>query len=42
MDLTEDEARARGYIKGNQKLDSIESVYFRETTPGTVLRREKF
>lgn len=42
MDLTEDEARARGYIKGGQKLDSIESVYFRETTPGTVLRREKF
>ncbi len=42
MDLTEDEARARGYIKGNQKLDSIESVYFRETTPGTVMRREKF
>ena len=42
MDLTEDEARARGYIKGNQKLDSIESIYFRETTPGTVMRREKF
>lgn len=42
MDLTEPEARARGYIKGNQKLDSIESVYFRETTPGTVMRREKF
>ncbi len=38
--LTEDEARARGYIKGNQTLDSIEDVYFRETTPGSVQRRE--
>jgi phage capsid family len=38
--LTEDEARARGYIKGNQTLDSIEEVYFRETTPGSVVRRE--
>lgn len=38
--LTEDEARARGYIKGNQTLDSIEEVYFRETTPGSVQRRE--
>ena len=38
--LTEDEARARGYIKGNQTLDSIEEVYFRETTPGSVHRRE--
>ena len=38
--LTEDEARARGYIKGNQTLDSIEEVYFRETTPGSIHRRE--
>ena len=39
--VTEDEARARGYIKGNQKLDAIEEVFFRETTPGTIVRREK-
>jgi len=38
--LTEDEARARGYIKGSQTLDSIEEVYFRETTPGSIHRRE--
>lgn len=42
MDLTEDDARARGYIKGGEKLDSIEKVYYRETTPGTVMRRESF
>lgn len=40
-DLTESDARARGYIKGNQKLDSISSVFFRETTPGTIYRRDK-
>ena len=40
-DLTEETARARGYIKGNQKIDSIEALFFRETTPGTVLRRTK-
>lgn len=40
-DISEESARARGYIKGNQKLDSIEEVFFRETSPGTVLRRTK-
>lgn len=40
-DITEDEARARGYIKGNQKMDSIESLFFRETTPHTIVRRTK-
>ncbi len=40
-DISEEEARARGYIKGNEKFDSIEKVYFRETTPGTVIRRTK-
>ena len=38
--LTEEDARARGYIKGNQTLNSIEEVFFRETTPGSVIRRE--
>ena len=40
-DISEETARARGYIKGNEKLDSISSLFFRETTPGTVLRRTK-
>lgn len=42
MNLTEEDARARGYIKGKEKLDSIEEVFFRETTPQTVIRRTKF
>ena len=41
MDISEDEARARGYIKGNQKLDSIESLLYRETSPFTVIRRTR-
>ena len=40
-DISEETARARGYIKGNEKLDSISSLFFRETTPGTVIRRTK-
>lgn len=40
-DISEEQARARGYIKGNEKFDSIEELFFRETTPGTILRRTK-
>ena len=40
-DISEDEARARGYIKGNQKLESIERVFYRETTPHTVIRKTR-
>lgn len=40
-DITDDEARARGYIKGNQKLESIEKVFYRETTPHTVTRKTR-
>lgn len=40
-DINEDEARARGYIKGNQKLESIERVFYRETTPHTVIRKTR-
>lgn len=40
-DITDDEARARGYIKGNQKLESIEKVFYRETTPHTVIRKSR-
>lgn len=38
--ISEDEARARGYITGNQKLDSIYSVLYRETTPTTIVHHE--
>lgn len=40
--ISEDEARARGYIKGTEKMESIEQFYFRETTPQTVMRKVKF
>lgn len=42
VDLSEEEARARGFIKGNEKLDSIEDVWFRETTPTTIYRKTRF
>ena len=41
-DVTDDaKARARGYIKGNQKLDSVYSVLHRTTEPQTVYVRNK-
>ena len=40
-DLTEDEARARGYIKGNQKIEQIFSLFSRETTPQTIYKKQK-
>ena len=40
--ISEDEARARGYIKGTEKMESIEQFYFRESTPQTVMRKGKF
>lgn len=39
-DLTEDQARARGYIKGNEKLNQrLISLYYRVTTPQTVIHK---
>ena len=40
-DITDDEARARGYIKGNQKLKKKKKVFYRETTPHTVIRKSR-
>lgn len=41
-DVTDDQkARARGYIKGNQKLDSVYEVLHRTTEPQTVYVRNK-
>lgn len=39
--LTEDEARAKGYIKGNQKKDQVFSLLKRTTDPQTVYKRQK-
>lgn len=39
-DLTEEQARARGYIKGNEKLNQrLISLYYRTTTPQTVIHK---
>ena len=40
-DITEDEARARGYITGNKKIEQIISVMRRTTHPQTVYIKQK-
>ena len=40
-DITEDEARARGYIKGNKKVEEFFSLAKRETTPTTIYKKQK-
>lgn len=39
--ITMDEARARGYVKGNQKVDEVFSLLKRTTTPQTVYKKQK-
>lgn len=41
-DITEDEARAKGYIKGKQKKEEVFSTLKRSTTPTTVYKKQKF
>jgi HK97 family phage prohead protease len=40
-DLTEDEARAKGYIKGNMKKEEYFSLVKRQTSPTTVYKKQK-
>ena len=40
-DLTEDEARAKGYIKGNMKKEEFFSLIKRRTIPTTVYKKQK-
>lgn len=40
-DLTEDEARAKGYIKGNMKVEQVFGLLKRTTTPQTVYKKQK-
>ena len=40
-DITEDEARARGYIKGNLKKEEVFSLLKRTTTPTTIYKKQK-
>lgn len=39
--ITEDDARARGYIKGNQKVHEVFATLKRETTPQTIYKLQK-
>lgn len=39
--LTEDEARARGYIKGHMKKEQVFSLLKRTTTPQTIYKTQK-
>lgn len=41
-DITHDEARALGYIKGNFKKEEYFSVTSRETRPTTIYKKQKF
>lgn len=40
-DITADEARAKGYVKGNRKKDEIIKLLKRVTTPTTVYKKQK-
>jgi HK97 family phage major capsid protein len=40
-DITKDEARAKGYIKGNQKVTEVFSTLKRTTTPTTIYKLQK-
>lgn len=40
-DITADEARAKGYIKGTQKLEEVFPLLKRVTTPTTIYKKQK-
>lgn len=40
-DITEDEARAKGYIKGNLKKDEVFTLLKRTTSPTTVYKKQR-
>lgn len=39
--ITEADARARGYIKGNRKVDEVFGLLKRSTTPTTIYKKQK-
>ena len=41
-DITEDDARAKGYIKGNYKKEEVFRLLKRKTEPTTVYKKQKF
>lgn len=40
-DITADEARAKGYVKGNVKVEEVISVLKRTTNPTTIYKKQK-
>ena len=40
--ITEDEARAKGYVKGNKKFEEVFPLLKRETYPDTIYKMQKF
>lgn len=40
-DITEPDARARGYVKGNRKVEEVFGLLKRSTTPTTVYKKQK-
>lgn len=40
-DITEDDARAKGYIKGNRKKEEVFTLLKRSTTPTTIYKKQK-
>ena len=40
-DITEADARAKGYLKGNKKLEEVFSLLKRVTTPTTIYKKQK-
>lgn len=41
VDITADAARAKGYVKGNQKVEEVVAAIKRSTTPQTVYKLQK-
>lgn len=40
-DITKEEARAKGYIKGNRKEEEVFQLLSRSTRPGTIYKKQK-
>lgn len=41
MDITADAARAKGYVKGNQKVEEVVAAFKRKTEPQTIYKLQK-
>lgn len=40
-DITKEDARARGYVKGNRKVDEVFGLLKRSTSPTTIYKKQK-